>query len=1237
MVLLLGIQGSTAGGDAQAARGAPPRPLRDKPTQSGLSAATVQRLAQNANAKVIILLRDQHASLPARGAMRAARLSAIATDQAPLLSELSQVRAAHVRAYHVINAIAATVSAAEEAHLAANLAVQAVVPDRTITEPKSVTESPASAAQGASASAQQTTSAAALACGATPSLEPQALQLTNTAFTDTAVAQAQNIVTGTGVTVAFLADGLDSNNLDLIRPDGTHVVTDYQDFSGDGLAASTAGGEAFGDVSSIAAQGVVTYDLSTYVNPAHPLPSPCNINIRGMAPGASVIALKVFANNVTTTSNFVQAIEYAVDHGANVINELFGGNPYPDTSSDPISLADDEAVAAGVTVVVSSGDAGTAGTLGSPATDPNVISVGASTQFKEYAQVSYGAFGFGNGNWLDDNISSLSSAGVTQSGQGTVDIVAPGDLSWALCSTNTKKYVDCADPYNNSVSRNFQTFGGTSESAPLTAGEAALVIQAYRQTHGGITPSPTVVKQIIKSTATDLSIPTYEQGAGLINSLKAVQAALSYQDSNGTPALQGNGLVVGPDTLAATDLPGTAETFSVQITNTGALTQTVQPSVQTLDNPSWSATYSVPLTVTGNPNTFVDYFGRLSVYTEQDFTVPASAARLDAAIAWNVAAQPGTGARLTLYDPSGTYAAYSLPQGSGQGYGHVDVTHPAAGTWRAIIWAPTTSAPFVGNVQLSVATSNFVSAGSVSPSSQQLLPGQVGTFTVTTSTPAQPGDETAAVVISSTDSNSNPGGAGALPIVLRSDVVLGPTGGSFGGTLTGGNGRPGAGPTQTYAFDVPPGLNDLDLSLVITDSNSNLEGILVDPNGLPIDVQSTVTSLDPSTFTPTGYTNALQFFRRTPEAGEWKFVLLINGNTSGMQTSLPFTASITLNGVQVQATGLPGDAGTALSLGVPVTVPVVVTNTGAVTENYFADPRLASSTQYALLSGSGALPTYGYAYVPSESSNLTVVAETMSPTVPVSMDVANENGAPPYGQTGSPDVEAVSSIDSGTGNYEAVASIDAPAGGEVVPGYWAPSLTSAGPYDTKKGITGTTSIYGAVATAQQFDPAVDSSTGNFESWNQSLTANYAPLTLAPGESGVISVTITPTGDVGSVISGTLYIDTMNIDFNANALITGIGDELIGLPYTYTVASTAVPTETSSATATASPTGTPTPTDTVVVSPTDTVVASASPTSSSTVAATETPTSAATPTATPTAPAATRRRRRHHQVQWQALQ
>jgi Subtilase family len=251
------------------------------------------------------------------------------------------------------------------------------------------------------------------------------------------------------------------------------VFTDYQDFSGEGTGVPTGGEEAFGDASSIAAQGLHPYDVSHYS--ALPLNQPCNIRIEGVAPGASLVGLDVFgAEDGGFNSSFLQAIDYAVsvDH-VNVLSESLGNNFYPDdaASLDLIKQANDQAVAAGTAVTVSSGDAGVTSTIGTPSTDPLVIWVAASTTYRIDAQINYGGFMFpGISGWLNNNVSSFSSGGFEQDGR-TVDVIGPGEDGWALCSTDTAMYGECVN-YAGHASPVAQ-FGGTSESAPLTAGVAA--------------------------------------------------------------------------------------------------------------------------------------------------------------------------------------------------------------------------------------------------------------------------------------------------------------------------------------------------------------------------------------------------------------------------------------------------------------------------------------------------------------------------------------------------------------------------------------------------------------------------------------------------------------------------------------------------------------------------------------------------------------------------------------------
>ena len=305
------------------------------------------------------------------------------------MTQLSQTHAASVKSFSLINAVSATVSPGEAKHLAANPAVSEVVPDLPI--PLQGSDSPVTIAHSAAKASGLTPLPGACTTGKTVQLDPEAIENIHAATQSGTGDAAQALgYTGAGVKVAFIADGVNPDNPDFIRANGQHVFVDYQDFSGTGTNAPTDGGEAFLDSSSIAAQGREVYNVAGY---GVGLSTACKIRILGVAPGASLVGLNVFGPAEDAyNSVFLEAINYAVNHDhVNVINESFGDNPFPDSSSlDLIKLANDAAVKAGVTVTVSSGDAGVTNTIGSPATDPNVISAGASTTYRAYAQTGIG-------------------------------------------------------------------------------------------------------------------------------------------------------------------------------------------------------------------------------------------------------------------------------------------------------------------------------------------------------------------------------------------------------------------------------------------------------------------------------------------------------------------------------------------------------------------------------------------------------------------------------------------------------------------------------------------------------------------------------------------------------------------------------------------------------------------------------------------------------------------------------
>jgi hypothetical protein len=1073
---------------------------------------------------VIVLLRDQHAGLSTSKALSSPRMQANVASQAPLVSLAKSAGARNVRQFSLINGFAATVTEAQAKTLAANSAVAAIVPDLAIREaPMAPVENPAAAPNSV-----PVTPGDATTCPSDPSkplLEPEALGVTNTAFSNPATPQAQNIVDGTGVRVGYIADGIDINNPDFIRANGDHVFQDYQDFSGEGPNAPSGSAEAFGDASAIAAQGRQVYDLADFVNPAHPLPAGCNITVRGVAPGATLYGLKVFGDSPTApTSRFIQAIQYAVAvDQVSVLNESFGGNPFPDTSDDPITLADNAAIAAGVTVVSSTGDAGTTGTIGSPSSSTGgVIGVGGTTTFQSYLQTGDAGSQVSNGTWISNNISGLSSGGFTQAG-GVPDLVAPGDLGWALCTPDTTTYQECTNDAGQPSS--IQNFGGTSQSSPLTAGAAALVIEAYRNAHHGASPTPALVKQLLTSTATDLGHPASEQGSGLLNTLAAVQAAQSWKDANGQGTVAGNALVVNKSQLRLSGLPGMSTPTSISVRNVSATTQTVRGATRSFESTVNTLNGSAALN-TATANSYVDAFGFVRSFVEVTFSV-GNVDRLDFSTA---APLNGFSDRVTLLDPSGAFAAYSIPQGAAN-FAHVDVRFPAPGTWTAII-AVSKSSGFNGNFAYSAVQTDMTKHGSVTPSKIVLAPGQTGTFTVHTNLPKTPGDLSASVQFVSSG-----GAVTSVPMTLR--AMIQPYHNVFSGTITGGNGRAAGGVAQSniYTVDVPSGKKNLSIGVRFSDPNEVILGFLTAPDG---QVYAFDSNLQIDSSDNESLTNSMQIYRRNPQAGHWTLSLEVTNPVSGLETVQHFQVETEYNTLHFHA-NLPTSTSTKLAAGVPVQVPIKVTNNGVAPETYFVDPRLTTTGTIPLteLAGNattvlpvppGVTPEW---LVPTEVTELdgTAVGDQ-----PVNMDF--------FFQSGDPDVYGAAS-----GN---TASVQVNAS-EVSYGVWETDIGQNGPFAGPAPSGTVTASVSAVG--QLFDPAVTSSTGDV--WQLGVTGGdgssisspacpgAGPLIVAPGASSTICVTITPSGAAGTTVHGNLYIDSISFALSQ-------GDELAALPYAYTI-------------------------------------------------------------------------------------
>jgi hypothetical protein len=1116
-----------------------------------MTPALAAQLSQNVTDHVIVLMKSQPAVVRAGTMAAANRSAAISGLQAPLMSELKQVRATHVKSYRLVNAFAATVSKAEAARLRSQPGVREVIPDVSIRLASPQSQAPAASAKAAAA-ARTTSLTPNVIPGACRKngkalLDPEGLQTTNTASNNPHAKTARSLhITGAGVKVAWIADGIDPNNVNFLRNPknpASSVFSDYQDFSGDGPNAPTSGDEAFLDANTIAGQGQHIYNVSGFSAQADP--APCNIKIEGVAPGASLVGLKVFSQvSLTPESDFLQAINYAVqtDH-VNVINESFDSTPFPDvTSLDATKQFDDAAVAAGVVVTVSTGDAGSTNTIGSPATDPKLISAGASTDLRFYAQTNYAAARyFATTGWLNDNISSLSSGGFTEDG-GTVSLVAPGEASFASCDASPN-FAGCINLLGKPS--DIEESGGTSQSSPFLAGASALVIQAYEKTHGGTAPTPALVKQILTSTATDLGTPAVEQGSGLLNSYKAVLLAESIHKSHHV----GNTLLLSKNRLNAIGATGSTHSWPVTVTNTGARTQVVHLRGRTF-GPDQNVQTGQATLNDATSNQFDGFQGLPNNYQVFHFRVRPGANRLDASIAYPAAAGAKNNARvrLILIDPRGRFAAHSLPQGVGN-FGNSDVRAPVAGTWTGVIFGIVAADGGTnGTIPWRVATQRFVPFGAVSPRTIVLRPGRSRTVVVRAATPARAGDAAGSIVLT-----SSRGGVdrfvgverNSIPVTLRSLVNVA-RGGAFSGVLTGGNGRPpGQGQIAYYEFHVRPGIRDVTANVSLTNDPTNPVGAyLISPSG---DIRGYGQN-----FLETGFatgklslTPGLALTANTlhPAAGNWTLIVEFANPVAGNEISQPFTGNIRFNNVSASAAGLPDSAGTRLAAGTPVTVPVKITNNGAAPEDFFIDPRLSSIASMTLITQLGTidtgmpLPPVGEPQwlVPSETSSVSVAS---SASLPIQFDFGPN--------TGDPDL---SSAPFGAGSLCSTSpSGSYTSGGSVATGMWGALPSECGPYPTAAP-AGTANMVMSVA-AKAFDPAVTSASGDF--WQQAVNhaAPFSPVVINPGHSAVINVTITPSGAAGTVVRGSLYVDVFTGDIPPYGQTAG--NELAVFPYKYKI-------------------------------------------------------------------------------------
>jgi hypothetical protein len=253
-------------------------------------------------------------------------------------------------------------------------------------------------------------------------------------------------------------------------------------------------------------------------------------NFNGVAPDARVLNVKVAdSHGLTDVSQVIAAIAWVVQHrhdnGLNVrvLNLSFGTDGDQAEILDPLSFAAEHAWKSGIVVVASAGNAGwKSGGLVNPAYNPYLIAVGAADPRGTLA-IS------------DDAVAAFSNGG---GGGRNPDLVAPGKSMQSLRTPGS--YIDQNYGSTGYISDRFFRGSGTSESAAVTSGAVALLLQQ----RPGLNPDQ--VKAILASSATPLAgQPGSLQGRGELNLAAArtaptpLLALQAWVPATGLGSLQG--------------------------------------------------------------------------------------------------------------------------------------------------------------------------------------------------------------------------------------------------------------------------------------------------------------------------------------------------------------------------------------------------------------------------------------------------------------------------------------------------------------------------------------------------------------------------------------------------------------------------------------------------------------------------------------------------------------------------